>query len=78
MTLADFDRLIDDLYRRPPPPPAEQSPSQSIDWEKVFEHGIRMGYDPSSDMWLMSSSEMRRAREVGAIVDVPADNPPET
>lgn len=65
LTLDDFNRTLEYIYRKRPPEP--EYPKQFCDWDKVCEHGIRMGFDSMAGMWLMSSSEMRRAREVGAI-----------
>lgn len=37
-----------------------------VDWEKMTNHKIRFGFDTDGTM-LLSSSEMKRARDLGAI-----------
>ena len=62
LTLERFLELADELHRPPPPPVGKK---QSIDWHKMAQHGIGFFYE--GDLILMSPSEMRRARECGAI-----------
>ena len=68
LAFEDLERLLEELRRpagdRPPP-------THDIDFAKVAEHGIRMGWDGLAEMWMMSSSEMARAKSVGAIRPLP-------
>lgn len=67
LTLKRFLELADAVYRkRPPPPPA----GPLIDWQKMAQHGIGFHYE--GDLILMSPSELRRARECGAITSEPS------
>ena len=63
LTLKRFLELADAVYRKRPPPPPPAGPL--IDWQKMAQHGIGFHYE--GDLILMSPSELRRARECGAI-----------
>ena len=65
LTFEDLRRALEDTYRKQTPPP--EYPKQFLDIEKAREHGIKMGFDPLANTWMMSPSERRRAKEVGAI-----------
>ena len=68
LAFEDLERLLAELRRpveeRPPP-------THDIDFAKVAEHGIRMGWDGLAETWMMSASEMARAKSVGAIRPLP-------
>ena len=68
LTFDDLERLLEELRR---PAPEKLPPTHDIDFTKAAEHGIRMGWDGLAEMWMMSSSEMARAKSVGAIRPLP-------
>lgn len=63
-TFDDLERLLEELRR---PAPEELPPTHDIDFAKVAEHGIRMGWDGLAETGVLSPSEMARAGKVGAI-----------
>jgi len=65
ITREDIADLIDQMYRVRPEPP--EWPKQYVDWDKLVQHKIRMGFDGYAGVWMTSGSEMRRAVEVGAV-----------
>jgi hypothetical protein len=68
LTYGDLEHLLDELRR---PVEERPQPTHDIDFAKVAEHGIQMGWDGLAEMWMMSSSEMARAKSVGAIRPLP-------
>lgn len=64
LTFEDLERLMEELRR---PAPERLPPTHDIDFTKVAEQGIRIGWDGLAETWMMSTSEMARAEKVGAI-----------
>lgn len=65
LTLAHFNKMLDYLFRKKLK--NEKMARQWIDWSKMKEYKIKFAYDSCMDTYLFSSSEMRRARKVGAV-----------
>ena len=68
LTFDDLERLLEELRR---PAPEKLPPTHDIDFAKVAEHDIRMGWDGLAETWMLSPSEMARAEKVGAIMRKP-------
>ena len=66
-TYDDFSALYKELYKASPPPESSKYPLQHVNWGLVAKHHIRIWYDDIAGMYLMAPSEMRRAKECGAI-----------
>ena len=64
LAFEDLERLLEELRR---PAPENPPPTHDIDFTKVAEHGIRIGWDGLAEAWMLSPSEMVRAEKVGAI-----------
>jgi len=64
-TREDLQDLIDGMYRVRPEP--SEWPKQYVDWDKLVQHKIRLGFDSYAGIWMTSGSEMRRAIAVGAV-----------
>ena len=82
LAFEDLERLLEELrrpveeLRRPVeelrrPVEERPPPTHDIDFAEVAEHGIRRGWDGLAETWMMSSSEMARAKSVGAIRPLP-------
>ena len=68
LAFEDLERLLEELRR---PAPEKLPPTHDIDFAKVAEHDIRMGWDGLAETWMLSPSEMARAEKVGAIMRKP-------
>lgn len=66
LTMEILKRCIDDLFRKREPVP-ERFPRQVVDIARFNELRIKSFYDPIADMHFTSISEMKRAKEGGAI-----------
>ena len=64
ITQADFNAYFERIFRSRSEP-ATRYPKAMVDWVLMHRHGI--GGAMENEIFLMSPSEMRRAKEAGAI-----------
>lgn len=62
ITLEDFNKYIECIFK----PRKRAEPNCDINWELMAKHGIGHFWE-SPDLILFSPSELKRAKEVGAV-----------